>query len=198
MRRRLCACLLAAAAAFSGCGLKLPASVQLAPAFSAPGTPYGDALERRTRRAELYQGFDTVAKGWATWKTGEVRSALAEASVDAYHLEGAAAEGMREEARLGAAGPWEFHLAVYMPRKQWNDLESPDSLWRVHVELPGGGRLEPLEVKALAKTDKNPVQYPYVTPWTREYALTFPVPQGATDAARLVVAGPLGTMTFAF
>lgn len=199
MTRWLLGILVAAGLGAAGaCGLRLPAEVQVTEGFAAPGTPYGDALAARTRYAELYQGLDTVAKGWATWRTPDLRAALAEASVRAYHLEGDAAERLRREARTAAEGPWEFHVAVYMPKKQWNDLEATESLWRARVELPGGGRLAPLEVRALVKTDKNPVQYPYVNPWTREYTLVFPAPEDGAQTAALALAGPLGTLRFAF
>lgn len=179
-----------------GCGARLPSGVRLTEGFASPGTPYGDALTRHTRYAELYEGFDTVAKGWATEKTPDLREALAEASVRAYLLEGAAAEAVREEARTAGRGGREFHLALYTPKKQWNDLEAPESLWRVRLELPGGALVEPTSVTALAKTDKTPVQYPYVNPWTREYAIVFPA--GQPTGASLVLTGPLGTLRFDF
>lgn len=185
--------------ATAGCGAQLPHGVQLTEGFAVPGTLYGDVLARHTRYAELYQGFDTVAKGWATRETPDLRAALAEASVHAYRLEGAAAEAVREEARTLARGGREFHLALYTPKKQWNDLESPGSLWRVRLELPDDSPLEPASITSLSKTDKSPVQYPYVSPWTREYRILFPAQEDATARPlSLVLTGPLGTLRFAF
>ncbi|MBI5017176.1 MAG: hypothetical protein HZB55_17040 [Deltaproteobacteria bacterium] len=201
MGRRLRMTILAAGiGAALGCAARLPAGVQLTPGFASPGTPYGDALRRHTRYAELYNGVDTVAKGWATERTSELRAALAEASIRAYQLQGEAAETMRQEARAASLASRDFHLALYTPKKQWNDLESADSLWRARLERPGGESETPIEVKALAKSDKSPVEYPYVSPWTREYELRFPSLDDAMGSApaSLVLTGPLGTVRFQF
>ncbi len=186
--------LAAAVAGVVGC-----AGVRLAPDFAASGG-YARALAHHTRAAELYQGFDTVAKGWATWKSPGFRAALAEASAAAYALSpGAAADLGRDE---GSAGQRvrEFHLALYTPKADWGDLAGLESLWRAYVELAGGSRLEALQVKAVPKSDRAPVAYPYVTRWTREFTLTFPLldPTEAALPPTLVLAGPLGELRFAF
>ncbi|NTU59581.1 MAG: hypothetical protein HGA98_00815 [Deltaproteobacteria bacterium] len=192
----LCAAGLAAAGA-GGCGFSK--DLYSTPGFSTPGTSYGEALAAHTRKAELYEGFDTVAKGWVTWQGPELRRALVEANIRAYGLEGAAAEAKRRDEERAGIETLEFHLALYTPKKQWNDLEAGDSLWRLRVDLGDGREVAPSKVTVVPKTDKSPVQYPYVTPWTREYAVVFPKPEGAgTERPVLVLAGPLGRMKFAF
>ena len=107
---------------------------------------------------------------------------------------------MRAEQERAARTAREFHLALYTPLRQLNDLESPGSLWRAFLELPDGERLEPLEVVFVRKTDKSGVEYPYVNPWTREYTLRFPL-LGAEEPHRhltLVLAGTLGSLRFTF
>ena len=180
-----------------GCGL--PREVALAEGFSDRRTPYGEALALHTRHVELYQGLDTVAKGWATWKSAKLRSSLAEASIRAYGLQGDAADSLRREEERASRLVWEFHLALYTPKKNWNDLESADTLWRFHLELPGGRTLDPVQVVAVSKSDKSPVQYPYVTLWTREYSVFFPKLEGGEEPhPRLILRGPLGKIAFAF
>jgi hypothetical protein len=175
-------------------------SVYHATGFAERGTPYGQVLERYTRRAELYDEFSTVAKGWATWKSPELRRALAAASVDAYELGGQGAKAVLAEEERVARRVREFHLALYTPKKDWNDLEVPDSLWRAWLDLPDGTRLQPIQIVRLAKSDRSPVEFPYVTRWTQEYALFFPLLESEERHARLtlVLGGPLGTMAFRF
>jgi hypothetical protein len=201
-RSRLGVCLAAAgllAVGGTGCG-RWPPEVQLTPGFAGPESEYGRALARFTRHVELYEGFDTVAKGWATWRTAELRRAAAEASIRAYGLKGAAAEDLLEESATAARRAREFHLALYMPSKGLNDLESPNSLWRLSVELPDGSRLAPVQVVYLRKNEKTEVEYPYVSPWTREYSVTFPLPEGDETFGHLalVILGPPGKMRFEF
>jgi hypothetical protein len=174
--------------------------VQLAERFSSADTAYGALLPTYTRRAELYDKLDTVAKAWVTWRTPELRQALAESSIRAYRLEGPAAQALRLEQEKEARRAREFHLSLYTPTKGWNDLESAGTLWRAYLELPDGGRLEPIQVKFLPKSDKAPVEYPYVTRWTREYSLIFPLLGGGEtpEHLALVLAGPLGTMRFEY
>lgn len=198
--RRLALAAVALTTAFlAGCA-PLPRDVQLTEPFSAPATSYGEALRRHTRAVELYQGFDTVAKVWATWKTPDLRGELVEASIRAYRLEGEGAAALRSEEEARARRGREFHLSVYTPKKQWNDLESPNTLWRLLLELPDGNRLAPLEVSYRAKTDKSPVEYPYVSPWTREYTVFFPLLDEKALQGRgvLLMTGPLGTARFEF
>lgn len=185
-------------AALAGCGLSK--EVAQGGTFAAPGTAYRTALDEHTRRAELYRDLDTIATAWATWKSPALRGVLVEAAIVAYGAEKETAEGMRRDDRRAAAGVWEFHVALYAPKKDWNDLESPDSLWRVRLELPGGKRLDPVRVEVVSKSDRSGVQYPYVSPWTREYAVFFPKLDEAESSGSptLVVAGPLGKMVFAF
>ena len=188
-----------AAALLAGCAA-VPRNVFLAQEFAGPSTPYGRALERCTRKAELYQGLDTVAKAWVTWRSPELRQALVETSAAYYGLGPEETERMRAEQERAARRVREFHLALYTPAPDWNDLESPDTLWRAVLVLPDGTRLEPVRVVHLPKTDKSVVEYPYVTPWTREYSLFFPLLEGEErhDHLTLILSGPLGEMRFEF
>jgi hypothetical protein len=190
------------AAALAGCTGKppLPPDVTVTRGFAAAGTPYGDALSRYTRKAELYEGFDTIALGWATWRTAELRRALAEASVQAYDLEGRAAEAMLREEQETPELTREFHLSLYTPKPDWNDLESANTLWRAYLEAPGEGRVEPSRIAFLPKSDKSAVEYPYVSRWTREYSLVFPAigKGGESVHLALVLTGPLGTIRFQY
>lgn len=198
-RRKLGAACLAGVLAVAAGGCGFSQNVYETSGFSSPETPYGRALASATRRAELYEGLDTVAKGWATWKSPELRQALVEASIRAYGAQGEAAETLRKDEERAGRNVWEFHLALYTPKKQWNDLEAGDSLWKVRVLLKGGRTFEPAKITALAKTDKSPVQYPYVTPWTREYSLVFPKDEDIpNERPTLLLSGPLGKMQFVF
>ncbi|MDW7711208.1 MAG: hypothetical protein SCH98_12110 [Deferrisomatales bacterium] len=189
----------AALTTLQGCG-SAAREVQLTRGFASAATPYGALLPRHTRAGELYDRLDTVAKAWATWRSPELRAALAETSVAAYRLEGEAAEALRRRETQESRNVREVHLALYTPKAQWNDLESPQTLWRVFLELETGERRDPLRVTHLVKTDKSAVEYPYVTRWTREYSLVFPVLAGEDLGAppTLVLAGPLGTLTLPF
>ncbi len=199
MRRRALAGAGVAVALLAGCAA-VPRNVFLTEEFAGPSTPYGRALERYTRRAELYRGLDTVAKAWVTWRSPELRQALVETSAAYYRLGPEEADRMRAEQERAGRRVREFHLALYTPAPDWNDLESPDTLWRAVLVLPDGARLEPVRVVRLPKTDKAAVEYPYVTPWTREYSLFFPLLEGEEryDHLTLVLSGPLGEMRFGF
>jgi hypothetical protein len=148
----------------------------------------------------LYDAFDTVAKAWTTWRAPPLRRALAAATIRAYGLDSERAETLRKEMARAARGVREFHLALYTPKSDWNDLESVDTLWKAFVVLPDGDRLEPVRVVHLPKTDKSAVAYPYVTLWTREYALFFPLLEGEEiyEHLDLEITGPLGSMRFSF
>jgi hypothetical protein len=199
MRARFAGVALLSAGLLAACGA-VPPAVELTSGYASGTTPYGQLLPRYTREAQLYDGFDTVAKGSATWRSLELRRAAVAASAERYLLDDPATRALLDRQEQEARAAREFHLALYTPHKEWNDLEAPGTLWRAYLELPDGERLEALEVSYLRKTDKARVEYPYVTPWTREYALRFPLSErGETHRhLTLVLTGALGTLRFAF
>ena len=199
MRTRFARVAVLAAGVLAGCGVA-PSAVDLTSGYASDATPYGKLLPRYTREVQLYDGFDTVAKGFATWRAPELRRGAVAASAERYQLDEAASARLRDQQEQEARSAREFHLALYTPHKHWNDLEAPGTLWRAYLELPDRGRLEPLEVEFLRKTDKSRVEYPYVTPWTREYRLRFPLLEGEEPYRHLtlVLTGALGTLRFAY
>ena len=199
MRTRLALVAALSALVSAGCGATPPA-VGLTSGYASPSTTYGRLLPRFTRETHLYDGFDTVAKGVATWRSPELRRAEVEASVERYRLGETEAAALRAEQEQVATSVREFHLALYTPMKHWNDLEEPDTLWRAYLELPDGKRLDPLEISFVRKTDKSSVEYPYVTPWTREYTLRFPLlgRQEPHSHLTLVITGVLGSLSFQY
>ncbi len=199
MKTRFARVAVLVAGVLAGCGAA-PPTVDLTSGYASDATPYGKLLPRYTREAQLYDGFDTVAKGFATWRAPELRRAAVAASAERYLLDDAASARLRDQQEQEARSVRELHLALYTPHKQWNDLEAPGTLWRAYLELPDGARLEPLEVVFLRKTDKSRVEYPYVTPWTREYRLRFPLLEGQEPHRHLalVLTGVLGTLRFAY
>ncbi|GAB4258604.1 MAG: hypothetical protein Kow0092_06340 [Deferrisomatales bacterium] len=198
-RRVVWAAALGALAGCSGGGLH-GGALRVVSGFASEATPYGQALETYTRGVELYEGVGTLAKGWATWWAPELRRAYAEASVKAYRLDGEEAAALRRDQERAARTVREFHVALYTPQEDWNDLEAPDSLWKPFLELPDGERLEPVRIVHLPKSDKASVEYPYVTRWTREYSLFFPLAEGREvhEHLTLVLSGRLGTLEFRF
>jgi len=174
---------------FCSCG-DYAGSIRSASSFASPGSSYGKALEKATRKAELYNGVGTVAKGWATWKNSEFNSASKAAKKKAYGSEdGRFVDGQN-------SGAITFHLALYTPDKGWNDLDSAGSLWTAKVELPGGKTLSPKQIVEISKKASSSIEFPYVTPWTKEYELLFPYQGEEPLSVALTLAGPLGVMEF--
>lgn len=180
---------MAAFAVFAACG-RFAGSIHTAKPFASSGSSYGKSLEKSTRRAELYEGVGTVAKCWATWKSLKFREALVAARNKAY-----GSNDGRDSAEP-ESGEIDFHLALYSPEKEMVDLASENSIWRVTLELPDGQTIAPIQIQDVPKNVSNSIEYPYVTPWTREYSLKFNQDRVEPDYLVLILAGPLGTMRF--
>lgn len=166
---------------------------------------YGRLLHAWTREQALYQGLENRAFAQVVYLSPQLIEAQAEL-ISGLRAEPAPARARTlERMRAEAAAP-SFFAVVRTPDRNWNDLESRTSVWRVAVDY-GAGQFEPEKVERLEKPWSAELQklYPYLDEYAVAYRLHFPA--AAAQAAppvgskaplvpSLVMAGALGQMRF--
>lgn len=93
-----------------------------------------------------------------------------------------------------------FFVALYTEKDENNDLDKSKTLWNIFLDVKGR-RVTPKSIKRVF--EKRAVlqnRYPFLTPWSRLYLVTFPV--RVTDAMDqpvvLTMASPLGAAHLKF
>lgn len=183
------ACILACILFISGC-------------TAAVKPDYNETLGRWTRNTRIFQGLDARLYVSATYKGSEFVGAYIDRYSSSFRLDEDYKKALVERAALEGQMYNDFFLAVHTPDPSWNDLEKPNSIWRLYLETASGERLVPLFIN---KADvKDPLLrdfFPYLDLWSSGYIVRFPkysaggtepIPGKDTKLMRLVISGPLG------
>lgn len=166
---------------------------------------YGRLLHAWTREQALYQGLENRAFAQVIYLSPQLIEAQADL-ISGLRAEPSPSRARTlERLRAEAAAPT-FFAILRTPDRNWNDLESRTSVWRVALD-DGAGQFEPEKVERLEKPWSAELQklYPYLDEYAVAYRLRFPA--AAAPAAKaagataplmpaLVMAGALGQMRF--
>jgi hypothetical protein len=145
---------------------------------------YEDVYERWTRHQEVHQDADVALEVWATFKSWDFREAYIERYAEIYSLSEADERTLREAQRKLVAEVYEFHVTAQASNYKWNDLEKPNSAWRLALIDALGHELSPESVRIEKLPDAvEAVFYPRRTPFTKSYAVRFVVPADASAFA---------------
>jgi hypothetical protein len=167
---------------------------------------YGALLRRWTLERALYAGLETRAFVQVVYLAPELVDAQA-AKVSDMRAEPAPQRAHTLEAMRAAAATPTFVAVVRTPNRDWNDLESKTSSWRLAIDY-GAGQFDAERIERFERPWPPELQtlYPYVDDWSVAYRIHFPVASVTTppppgNAAphpmpRLVMAGALGKMLF--
>ncbi len=164
---------------------------------------YRSELHDWTRSVKVYDGVVARIYLNATYKTASFRDAYVERYARSLALEPDYKAAMAERERESAERYNEFFITVYTPESAWDDLDRPDSIWRLYLETDSGERLSPVSVD---RADPDAVDllrefFPYFDPWSTAYIVKFPkyttagtspIPSEETASLRLIVTGILG------
>ena len=161
---------------------------------------YQRVLNEWTEEAKVYQDFETRLLAAATFKSWEFRQAYVEKYARIYLLETGSKRDMLDEERAVSSKLNEFFLSIYTPDKELDDFSKGNAAGKICLLDEQGNKLEPVEIKKVKeKTALLREFYPYITPWSSFYQLSFPVDFPGTQEPfitpetgyiRLVINGP--------
>lgn len=90
-----------------------------------------------TRYSDLYDGFEHRANLWSIRLTPAVREERARRLAAWLHWSQAELEA-KLAAELAESVKWDdFVVFLYTADKKWNDLDAPESIWRVSFDMGG-------------------------------------------------------------
>ncbi|HSM92819.1 MAG TPA: hypothetical protein VLT47_08000 [Anaeromyxobacteraceae bacterium] len=185
---------LAAVALLAGCGM-LPHAPE--PEIDQGAWP--EARDRATRFADLYDGFEHRASLWAVRLTREVREERARRVAQWLSWTQAELDAKLAEERAEAAKWDDFVLFLYTEDRKWNDLDAPESIWRVEYDVGGGEAVAP-RATAIGRTATFDQLFPMGGPFDTAYLLRFPLAAEGTAPLPgfLRVSSALGEMLLTY
>ena len=176
MRRTLICCTLALALA--GCqSMRTPPRVgPPAPRVEddAAEAQYAAVLSRWTRRAEIYEGFDSLVFFAATFLSMEFRQAKVMRQAAFQTMPEIEAQALLAVERASHSQFHEFVLGVHANEQRFDDFARDESIWRVALVSEQGEAL-PASIDRLRRSDPNRrALYPFLEQFWTGYVLRFP------------------------
>lgn len=160
-----------AAATLAGCGL-LQSSPDDGPTSSDPS--YLRILERYSRKQSRYQGIQRRLIWAATLESCPFRLARAEAYARILRLTQDELAALQAREAHQSQLFLEFFVGFFTEVLAWNDLDDPDSMWRIDLEISGERTLLPVAVERLQEVGPNVrALYPYLGYFSRGYRVRF-------------------------
>ncbi|MFQ5896021.1 MAG: hypothetical protein ACE5JJ_09455 [Nitrospinota bacterium] len=182
-----------------GCERPIPILAPDARFHVAGKTPFERALQRWIRSGKLYRNFDTILLARVLYRSAEVRVHFVAQLARSRLL---TASERRELVAKEAASrsEREFIMAVSTGEAGWNDFDKKDSMWSLRLELPGGRRVAPKEIRRFRldpEGDPLLTLYPFIGLWDTVYSVRFPLPPGAVareEPIKLIISSVLGRL----
>ncbi len=168
----------------AGCGM-LPH----APVPQVQEGTWPEERDAATRHTDLYDGFEHRADLWTIRLTPAVREERARRLAAWLHWTSAELEAKLAE-ELDTGAKWdEFVVFLYTADRKWNDLDAPESIWRIEFDL-GGGEAVIGRAKSLERNATFEALFPMGGAFDTAYLLSFP--RGDTEQL-----APTGVLRFA-
>jgi len=152
---------------FTGCALKEEAI--------KPASGYFDILNHMTRSKKVIDNMDNKLFIYATYNSWPLREAYVDEYAGRYLMYNYQKDRLKVTEKEYDERFNEFFIAVYTPEEHWNDLNTPESIWKIYLEDEKGDRVTPVDIK---KVDVNSPLirefYPFLDLWSSGYVIRFP------------------------
>jgi len=152
--------------------------------FAESSNPYHTENYRKvhdkwSREARIHHDFEVELIASATFKSKEFRRAYSKEYAKAYKLNSQERNQFIEN-HVGAAKlGHEFLMAIFVPRKEYDDFEKAQSMWKIYLITDEDKRTAPSEIRRIKRKDAVRSHFfPYITPWKSVYVVRFPYNAG--------------------
>ena len=170
--KRLLIILLVLAALLAACS---SAAVRNDLTYQGTYDSYKAFLENWTRSDRLYHNFSTELIISATYFSLPMRRAFVAEWVRSYDLPPSEQDKLLQEQMADAGRSVEFIVAFYTAKFSFNDLDEPDSTWRLWLIDAQGNKVAPSKIERMKiKHEKEIYFFPTYTEWNRLYRAVFP------------------------
>jgi len=188
MRLRLALTLLLVAGLIACAGVRVRSDLVYHHSYDS----YRAIADNWTRSGKIYHNFATRAIVAALYLSRPMRQVFVAEWARAYDLPAAERDRLLAEHLERAAQSVEFVVSFYTPRERYNDLDEPESSWRLWLIDAAGAKVEAVKVEKIRVRHKKEFYfYPEYNEWNRLYRVLFPA---RDDAGRPLVT-ETGTVT---
>lgn len=163
---------------------------------------YFDILNQMTRSKKVIENLESKLFVSATYKNWPLREAYVNEYARRYQMDESQKQSIQRMEKDADERFNEFFIAVYMPDEKWNDLNTPESIWKIYLEDEKGNRASPIEIKKADVTSPLIKEfYPYLDLWSLGYIVRFPkymirgeeqFPGKDTNYFKLIITGVVG------
>ena len=170
------AVLAALATPLAGCPRNYAGPVPYAATREYAADDYEQVLVKWTRRAEVYDQFQSLAFVTATFRSPDFRKAYTAAYARIMDLTTLEAGRLWAEEQAAAAASHEIMVALYTTDRKWNDLDLATTIWKVRLSAPATGTEEhPAAVTQIREISPQMQRlFPHASPFTKFYVIRFP------------------------
>ncbi len=168
-------------------------------------TEYYNTQHAWTRHKKVVINMETRVYFYATYKSREFRQAYIDEYARRFQLSPDKKDLLLALELSDGKEYNEFFVSTYMPKRQWNDLNQENSIWKLYLSDGVGKRLEPVEIKKI-DLGEDPFYrefYPTIDAWSDGYIIKFPrfdsegraVGEGESSLLKLTITGIMGDGT---
>lgn len=145
---------------------------------------YRTQIEKNTRAEQTYQGFYNTLDVRVVFINSDVQTAILQKTADALQWDMTTAQAEREKMFQENSNSTKFFMSLYVPTRRLNNLEKPNTIWKVYLEYNGE------KFEGRVKKKKEPFEalqatFPAHTRWAFPYEVTFDTPLGAVEGQEL-------------
>ena len=170
---------------FASCS-QPPKAVLFGPGTELTAEDFPRVRETWTRSQKVYKGLDNRLFVKATYHSPEFRRAFAVAFPDIYGHGGKITRRELVELTGDVEQYHTFFVVAYTANRKWNDLEQPDSIWRLTLRGKGDVSVSPHEILSVKIDENIRTVYSPIHRFDEAYLVRFPL----TDPLRNIVITP--------
>ncbi len=142
---------------------------------TVPMGDYTDIIQKWTSEAKVYSGIVSTFQVSSTMLSSEILNHQVFRDARTAHLTKDQYLDLRKKADDDSKTETSFFVALYTDKTETNDLNKPKTSWNIFLDV-NGKRVMPKSIKLVFdKRDALLNRYPYLTPWSKQYMVTFPV-----------------------
>jgi hypothetical protein len=160
---------------------------------------YFEAIEKQTRKKQVYDGFHATLEFSATLLNSTVTKYQVDqlARIYQWTSEKYADEKAKSESQLSKQT--EVFLSFYVPDKKNDDLHKTKTLWKVFLDS-NGRRFEGKVEKIKTQLAEVSAIYPHYNRWSTPYRVIFAIPVSQIESypSKLTLTGPVGSAAVEF
>lgn len=167
--------------------------------FSTEESSYEKMIESETQHASQYDGFYQTFQTSVTFLNTKIATAVTERKSQFSGYDAQQAQKERSQMLQNMSRETQFILRLYTPENQNNDLNKPDSIWKIYLES-NGQRYVGKAVKMTERSTELKYLYPHADRFSQYYLVRFLTPTTSVESqsAKIILTSPLGTKEFLF